>query len=245
MSTVPQSYLDRLSAGIAFRWPELPPRVLSAAEADPSASVVQLRREKKSHRGVGELNALRTLLAYQVDQSFLDELCELTQLQTLYIDGLTATNLEGLARLPGLQKLVVTGASRIENLDWAAGLAPSLQALAIENAKKVCNIEPLAALTQLKTLAVEGSLHAAMKVASLGPLSALDGLEYLFLTALRVEDKRLAPLAKLSHLRVLEFADYYAAGEIDGLAASLPNTRCRWFDDDMKKHRWEHRKAKS
>lgn len=82
-----------------------------------------------------------------------------------------------------------------------------------------------------------------MKIASLSPLSALDGLEYLFLTALRAEDKRLAPLARLSHLRVLEFADYYAAGEIDGLAASLPNTRCRWFDDDMKKHRWEYRQA--
>ena len=242
--SVPQSYLDRLSAGIAFRWPELPPRVLSAGEADPSAAVLQLRREKKSHQGVGKLRALRTLLAYQVDQSFLDELCELTQLQTLYIEGLTASDLEGLARLSGLQRLVINGASRIENLDWTAGLAPSLQALAVENAKKVCSIEPLATLTGLKTLAVEGSLHSAMKVASLNPLSALDGLEYLFLTALRVEDKRLAPLAKLAHLRVLEFADYYAAGEIDALAASLPNTRCRWFDEDMKKHRWEYRQAK-
>ena len=140
--------------------------------------------------------------------------------------------------------MVINGASRIENLDWAAGLAPSLQALAIESAKKVGSIEPLATLNGLKTLAVEGSLHSAMKVASLSPLSALDGLEYLFLTALRVEDKRLAPLAKLTHLRVLEFADYYAVGEIDGLAASLPNTRCRWFDEDMKKHRWEYRQAK-
>lgn len=123
MSTVPQSYLHRLSAGIAFRWSELPKRVLSAAEADPTASVLQLRRERKSHRGVGELNALRTLFAYQVDQSFLDELCELTQLQTLYIEGLTATNLEGLARLAGLQQMVINGASRIENLDWATGFA--------------------------------------------------------------------------------------------------------------------------
>lgn len=244
MDGAPQSYFDRLECGIAFRGRELPARRSSVAEVDPRAEVVQFQRTKASHRGLGACSAIRTLLAYDVDQAFLDEIVELADLRTLYLERVTATDLSVLGRLHALERLVIHSPTRIDSFDWAASLAPSLRALAVENARRVRELDALAGLAQLRTLAVEGSLHSAMRVASLEPLRGLHALEALFLTALRVEDRRLAPLASLRNLRLLEFADYYAEGEIDTLAQALPTVRCAWFEPHMRKHRWEVRGLK-
>lgn len=230
MEGAPRSYHDRLEAGIGFRLQELPARVFSAADIDPAAQTVQLHRERRSHRGVGARQAIRTLRAYSVDQAFFDEICELRNLETLFMDRLTATELGGIGRLGSLRRLVIEGATRMENLDWVAALPAQVHALAIEHAPRVHSLEPLAALTRLKALAIEGSLHATMRVRSLAPLAALGELEYLFLAALKVDDGRLAPLQGLSRLKVLGYAYDYAPGEATALAAALPHTRCDWFE---------------
>lgn len=230
MDGAPQSYYDRLEAGIGFRWRELPGRLFKAEEIDPDASVVQLHRQGRSHRGIGQRRAIRTLFAYEVDQAFLDELCELDDLECLYMRGVRAADLRPLERLGKLQRLVINSATRIEDFAWVEGLSQALRALAIEHAPKVSQLDPLAGLTQLGALAVEGSLQSRMKVESLAPLAGLEGLHFLFLTALQTQDRKLEALSGLQHLKVLEFANYYADGEVERLAACLPRARCRWFE---------------
>lgn len=229
MEGAPQSYFDRLDAGIAFRWRALPPRAFKAADVNPGAAVVQLHRQGRSHRGIGEHGAIRTLLAYEVDQAFFDELCELEGLECLYMQHLRAGDLRRISQLVNLQRLVINSATRIADFEWVRGMPASLQSFALEHAPRVTRLDPLADLTQLTTLAIEGSLHSRMKVESLAPLSSLVGLEFLFLTALQTSDRKLDAIAGLQKLKVLEFANYYAAGEVEKLAAYLPHTRCSWF----------------
>lgn len=225
----PRSYYDRVAAGIGIRVQDIPPRVLSASAIDPCARAASLQRVKRSHRGIADRAALRLLVAHGVDAAFLEEISALTQLDTLRMHGVTATDLAPLGRLTRLRCLIVDSATRIESLDWVAALPPTLTVLGIENARRVRHLEPLAALTQLTALAVEGSLDTRMRVASLEPLRSLRHLEALFLTALRADDRRLAPLAALPRLRLLECADTYAPGEIDALARALPDVRCSRF----------------
>lgn len=159
--------------------------------------------------------------------------------------SVTAADFNAIARLGSLQRLIINGATRIESLEWVGSLGPAVRSLASERAPRVSSLEPLTMLTRLTALAVEGSLNADMRVSPLQSLANLQRLEYLFLTALRVDDKRLAPLQSLKSLKVLEFADRYARGDIDALAAALPETRCPWFEERMRKHRWECRAAAS
>lgn len=237
----PQSYYDRIDAGIGVRVEDRPARVQAAADIDPAAQAVALQRQKTSHRGLHAFGAIRRLHAYDVDASFLEEIAALAQLQVLHMERVTATELSVLGRLSNLRSLVIDSPTRIDSFAWTASLAPTLTALAIENARRIHRLDELAALTQLRTLAVEGSLHTSMHVASLEPLRALRELRGLFLTALRVEDGRLAPLAGMRELRVLEFADFYVRGEVDALAAALQGVRCSWFTPELRKHRWESR----
>jgi hypothetical protein len=113
-------------------------------------------------------------------------------------------------------------------LNWLPHTA-SLKALAMENMKRVTDLDPLASLKQLKALAVEGSLWTPMRVASLAPLCALERLEYLFLTNLRVVDKSLRPLHALTRLRALQCANFYPATEFAALANARPTLRCDWL----------------
>lgn len=170
---MPRSYLDRLEAGIGFHWRELPPRMFSAADVDPAAELVVLHRERSSHRGIGRRSAIRTLFAYSVDQDFVGEIGALRDLETLYLERVTATDLIALTRLPALRGLVINSATRIDSLDWAAHLSPNLCTFAIEHAPRVRDLGSLAALSQLETLGVEGNLHASMRVRSLDPLRGL------------------------------------------------------------------------
>jgi hypothetical protein len=175
------------------------------------------------------LQRLERLWAYSVNQSFLDEICELRSLQLLCIDRLGVADPSRLTRLPNLRTLIIIGGTKVESLDWAAELT-GLRALAFENFPRVRSLEPLARLEGLRTLAVEGSLWTPMRVESLRPLSSLAGLEYLFLTNLRSKDRSLRALHSLGGLKVLQCASYFAKGELERLRDALPNTHCPWFD---------------
>jgi hypothetical protein len=146
------------------------------------------------------------------------------------VGSVTVTDLRPLAALPRLRRLVVKDAPRIEDLEWTRGL--QVESLGLENFKRVTLLDPLAQLTGLRGLAVEGSMWTAMRVASLQPLAGLQALEGLFLTNLRVADRSLRPLHALPELRELQCARWYAEGEFAALAAARPDLRCCWFDPD-------------
>ena len=220
---------DRIDAGIGFQWDTLPPHRTALNDVPLDVQELRFRRERQSHRGLSRFRQLRRVWAYSVHQDFLDELAGLPDLELLYIEGLTATDLRPLAKLRRLRRLILIGGTKIENLDWTAELPP-LDALAIENFKRLETLDPLGSLQSLSALAVEGSMWTAMRVASLAPVSAISNLRYLFLTNLRTSDQSLSPLHPLTNLRVLECGALFTDEEFMRLRAAIPGLRCQWFE---------------
>ena len=219
----------RISSGAGFDWAALPPLRNSLADVPRHAEALRFRREKASHRGISGITGLRRLWAYSVDPMFFEEICCMTGLEMLYVDGTTVADLSGLARISALRTLIIVGGTRVPDLEWAAGLH-TLSTLAIENFKRVRSLDPLAGLTNLRTLGVEGSLWTPMRVESLAPIASLADLEYLFLTNLRTADGSLRALHGLARLRALECGRLFARGELERLRQAIPQAQCSWFD---------------
>jgi len=220
---------ERFEAGIAPDWTRLGTPATSLADLPDDATELCFTRIKASHRGVARLRQLRHAIIFAVDQDFLDELAGLARLESLFIGSTTARDLRPLARLARLRRLTVAGGTKIADLRWVEGL-PRLEALALENFKRVSRLDPLAALTGLTALGVEGSMWTPMKAASLAPLAALGRLRALFLTNLRVADRDLAPLHGLARLRVLRCAAFFPDAAFAALRAAKPALRCTWFE---------------
>lgn len=219
----------RVAAGVAFDWEALPQVRTALDDVPRSATELRLRREKASHRGIAEFTELRRLWAYSVDPAFFEEICSIPSLESLYVSGTTVTNLSGLSRIRTLRTLIVIGGTKVADLEWTNGLR-SLSVLAIENFKRVEALDPLASLTGLRALGVEGSLWTPMRVASLDPLQRLTNLDCLFITNLRARDGSLRALHNLARLRELECGNLFARGELERLRRVLPHTNCSWFD---------------
>lgn len=217
----------RIDAGVGFEWDCLPTAVTSVGDVGPNASDVAFRRERSSHAGLHRFTSIRRLWASSVDAAFLDEIAAMPALEMLSLQRVTATDLQSLARLPRLRRLVVRDATRVADLEWTRAL--SLESLGLENLKLVSSLEPLAEQTGLRGLAVEGAMWTPMRVHSLEPLRALKRLEYLFLTNLRVHDRSLRPLHGLPSLRFLQCARFYADGEFAALAAARPGLQGNWL----------------
>lgn len=228
MSIHHADHAQRIAAGVGFEWDALPPVLADVAQADPTASALRLRRIGKYRQGLSRCGRLTQLWAYGVDAAFLEDIVRLPALRVLHLDDVSTSDLSPLARLAGLERLTIVGATKVPDLAWTAGLG-SLRVLGLEHFKRVGDLAPLARLTALRALAVEGSLWSAMRVATLAPLASLTALEGLFLTNLRVADPSLQALHGLANLRVLQCARFFPSGEFEALAAARPHLACRWF----------------
>lgn len=220
-------HAERIAAGVGYEWDRLPAAIDDPTQADVGATQLRLRRIGKLRPGLHRLTGLTQLWAYGVDTAFLEQIAQLPRLRTLHMDQVSASDLSPLAALPQLERLTIIGATKVGDLEWLDRLR-GLRALGLEHFKRVHDLSPLAALTGLTGLAVEGSVWTAMRVATLAPLAGLQALEGLFLTNLRVEDRSLRPLHGLAKLRVLQCARFFPEGEFRALAAARPGLACSW-----------------
>ena len=83
----------RIAAGVSFDWKSLPPMVDALDCVPRDTEQLTFRRDGKSHRGIAELQNLRRLWAYQVNQDMIDEISQLANLEVLYVNGMTASAL--------------------------------------------------------------------------------------------------------------------------------------------------------
>lgn len=220
---------ERIEAGVWFDRSSLPPHRTSLADLSPQSQELLFCRERTSHRGIGCFQNLRRLWLYSVNQEFLEELAEISTIELLFIDGITARDLSPLRKLRRLRRLILNGGTKVQSLDWVSGLPP-LEVFAIENFKQVLELDPLASLNSLTALGIEGSIWTRMRVTSLAPLSRLHGLRYLFLTNLTAADRSLCPLHSLINLEVLQIGALFPDEELVRLRQALPRLRCEWFD---------------
>ncbi|MGZ8347848.1 MAG: hypothetical protein ACXWUP_12125 [Allosphingosinicella sp.] len=204
-----------------------------ASDIPADAERAWLRREKASHRGIGERRSLRHLVATAVDQPFLDEICRLDGLERLDLEWpMTAADLSGLRHLTRLTHVGLN--SPLNVTDFTPLLAlPRLRRLFIENAKHVRDVEWLADAHHLESLGVEGSLWTKQRLTGVGPFAGLRGVRGLFLTSVRLEAKDLTPLADCPRLELLGCARFAPRAQFERLHRQRPELKCTWFDPLM------------
>jgi hypothetical protein len=221
---------ERIAAGVSFDWQGLPALRESLDDVPTDVEGLHFRRVKNSHHGLSRLSSLRTLWARSVDQAFLEEISALADLETLYVDGLTACDLTPLASNAALRRLILVGGTKVPDLAWVGGLAADLKLLFLERFTRCSDLSPLTALKKLESLGFEGGMDSKARVETLAPLAKLENLRFLFLSSTRVEGHGLAPLAGLTHLERLECGGYFPDREFVELRRALPRLQCDWFD---------------
>ncbi|WP_369026071.1 hypothetical protein [Qipengyuania sp. RANM35] len=182
---------------------------------------------------------LRILTASAVTQDFLDEICELENLEWLTLEWpVTAESLEGLTRLKKLHRLKLDSPRNITDFTPLTRIF-GLTRLEIENAKHLFDLRWIRPLKdRLEMLGLDGSINTTQKLESLDPL---DGFAFseLSLVSTSVKDKDLSPLITCRNLSRLECAK--AVSNFEGfmaLADARPDMACQWFDPDW----WPGRK---
>ena len=207
----------------------------------PDAEMGVHHREKESFRGISTRKNLRILTASAVNQDFLDEICQLSNLEWLELEWpVTAETLEGLTRLTKLHRLKIDSPRNITDFTPILKLA-NLTRLEIENARHLHDLSWIRPLkNRLTFLGLDGSINTTQKLASLDPLDGFE-MEELTLTNVSVADKDLSPLITCRNLRRLRCAKAVSTFEgFMALADARPDLACDWFDPDA----WPGRKWK-
>ena len=215
-------------------WDDLPEHTNTLAGLSRDQEKLRFRREKDSHRGLREFESLTELVIFCPNQDAITEVGHLQDLQFLYVDDTRATDMSPLTGCSALRHLTIKGATQATSLDWIRDL-PQLDSLLIENFKKITDISPIAAMTSLRALGVEGSMWTRQKVDSFIPLSGLEELEALFITNCKPTTDSLMPLYSLHNLRYLEAPAFYTEDEFSCLEKAIPQLKCSWFDQ-IRKH---------
>jgi hypothetical protein len=207
-------------------WPKCVTRV---ADIPFDCSCISFYRERNSHRGISAHTQIRKLSAKQVNQEFLEEICELKDLKYLEMETVTAETLELLQRLSHLKTLKLNSVRRASDFGALLKL-PSLTKLFIQNAKLLNSLDPFSSAHQMISLGFEGGMWSPQKILSLRPLGKLASLEALFLTSVRLSDKDLSYLATIPNLKVLECARFAPKTEFEKLRRLMPDLHCHWCD---------------
>lgn len=190
-------------------------------------------REKNSFRGISTRQNLRVLTASAVNQDFLDEICELENLEWLELEWpVTAQSIEGLSRLRKLHRLRLDSPRNITDFTPLLKL-PRLTRLDIENAKHLHDLRWIRPLKdKLVKLNLDGSINTTQKLESLDPLDGF-AFEELWLTNTSVKDKDLSPLINCRNLRKLVCAKAVSTFEgFMALADARPDIVCDWFSPE-------------
>jgi hypothetical protein len=204
--------------------------VASANDIVEGTTFVSLSRVKKSHHGIGQRKSITTLFASAVDQSYLDEICQLEALEYLWLGWpVTAADLSGLEQLKQLTYLKLDSPRNVTDFGPITRL-PALTHLFVENAKHMNSLDWLAPLkNHLTSLGIEGSMWTLQKVPGLAPLSGF-GFEALFMTSVQLADKDLTTLAACPNLSYLQCARFAPKKRFEELKSLRPDIDCLWFD---------------
>lgn len=197
------------------------------------ASNAWLSRQKLNYRGVGKRRTLRHLISGNVDQPFLDEIGELTDLERLELEWpMVAKDLTPLVRLENLAFLSIDSPRNIVDFRPLLNL-PSLRTLIITNPKKMTDLDWLGDAHHLEVIGIEGGMWSPFKIPTLKPVAGLRSLKAFLGVSIKLADKNLAPLTECPRLEYLSIACVAPRAEFDELKVAKPNLVCNWFRAEM------------
>ncbi len=188
----------------------------------------------KDFAALREFEALATLQVYRLPRRHVPVLagCRLPRLTTLSVRHADAGDLGFLSGFVTLETLTVWQCPKLTGLDGIERLT-RLTTLALSDLGVIESLAPLAALTELRSLALAGGVWTTQGLPSLAPLRTLARLERLSLVAAKAIDGDLGPLCDLPRLTHLDLSPRnFEPAEIARVAAAHPFWRRQLLDLD-------------
>jgi hypothetical protein len=214
-----------------FSWAEWTHSVAErAGDIRHRARHARLRRFGASHRGIGERRGLKHLIASNVDQPFLEEICTIEGLERLDLQWpVTSRDLSPLRKLKRLKRIHIDSPHKVEDFTPLLDIS-TLRFLFIENAPHLRDAKWLSGAHHLEAIGIEGSLWTTQHLESLAPFAGLQSLRGLFLGSVRLGHAKLGPLAECPQLEILHCARFASIEEFKELQRLKPHLSCTWFD---------------
>lgn len=204
-----------------------------AADIPADTTNAWIGRQKLNYRGIGKLRSLRHLISANVDQSLLNEIGELENLERLELEWpMVAKDLTPILRLEKLAFLSIDSPRNIADFRALLDLR-SLRTLIITNPKKMTDLEWLGEAHQLEVIGIEGGMWSPYRIPTLRPVAGLRSLRAFLGVSTKLADKSLAPLADCPRLEYLSIACVAPQAEFDRLKMAKPDLVCDWFRSEM------------
>jgi len=159
----------------------------------------------------------------RVNQKMFDAVCNMPNLEGLFIKWSGVKNIESLRIPKNLHYLWLGGSSQVESIA-VLGELTSLVTLELQQLNKISDFSVLSNLTNLEGLGIDGSMWTTQKIETLKPLANLSKLKYLSLISTQLKDKSFDPILNLTELVYFQSSWNYPETEFEKLK-SLPKLK--------------------
>jgi hypothetical protein len=195
------------------------------------SEVIELYMDGKTkHFGkLRELNRLKKIWLYNVNQKQFDQVLSYINPEELMIEGIRVADLSKLASLNQLKVLYLNWNTKATKL-WNFSYNQSMCALTIEDFPILRDISELSTATTLENLTLAGSpANNPLKINTLQPLISLVNLKYLQLSNIRIKNDSIHPLASLKQLTYLGLPNTFPTEDYAFLSVKLPGVKSKVF----------------
>jgi Leucine-rich repeat (LRR) protein len=176
-----------------------------------------------------QFTCLDHLTAVALNQQQLDSVIATADPRFVVIWDLKASDLSAMSDLQKIERLVINGAQKVENIA-PLGQLRNVRLLFFNDTATTEIYTALAALTGLKHLCFAGGHYDSPKrVATLKPLGHLKALRSVNLIGVSASDRSLEPLAKLPELTEISLSNSWPVEEFARLSVLFPDAGCEWF----------------
>ncbi len=168
------------------------------------------------------LSGVRWLwLNSRVPQSLFDAACSMPNLEGLWVKWMAGESLAALTRARSLRYLHLGNCSSVCSLEPLREMKELLW-LGVEHFPKVRSVAPLADITKLIGLTIEGSILKAQRIQSIEPLRGMAKLRYLSLANVRAADGSLDSLMGMKELETLILPKWWDESEVASIRRRHP-----------------------
>lgn len=160
----------------------------------------------------------------QVNQNLFDAVCEMKNLNGLFIKWSSIKDINNIQKLKSLKHLYIGSSGQIKDIQILAKLT-DLETLDLENIKSLTDITPICELTKLQGLGVDGDWNKNQTIDTLSPIVKLQNLKYITLVGTKIKDRSLKPLAEIQTLERVWTALWFRKSEFEYVYKNLPNLK--------------------
>ena len=160
-------------------------------------------------------------LPSRVNQKMFDAICEMENLEGLWIKWSGIKSIDNLYKLKRLKHLHLGSSAQVESIEVLSKMT-NLETLELEQLNKISDFGIVKHLIGLKGLGIDGGIWTAQKIDTLEPIIHLKNLKYLTTTNSQIRDKSFDPILQLTNLVRFNCSWNYPEKEFEKLKL-LPN----------------------